>query len=226
MSSFLFKKIGMHHCRHKFAYFLITKFEGNINMILETNWELENVTFSGIWITSHWNRVYRTNKSWKSFTQIEFHFISIRFNSESWKSEVIFSYPKKMAPLCVFCPKLSLENSSSDVSPGGRQSKSFSKLHFWLDLIQNVGNQKSSLVTPRWCRCECFAQSLVDVSSWWATIKTLLKASLPTLTLSLSLLTKSFIFKIGGWWGVKPFSGGDQLKLENAPGIHSVGFMS
>ena len=164
MSSFLFKKIGMHHCLHKFAYFLITKFEGNINMILETNWELENVTFSGIWITSHWNRVYRTNKSWKSFTQIEFHFISIRFNSESWKSEVIFSYPK-MAPLWVFCPKLSLNSSSSDVSPGGRQSKSFSKSF-------------SKLHYP----------------------------------LSLSLLTKSFISKIGCWWGVKPFSGGDQLK--------------
>ena len=167
----------MHRCLHlKFAYFLITKFEGNINMILEvwatglgkckyeTNWELENVTFSGIWITSHWNGVYRTNKSWKSFTQIEFHFISIRFNSESWKSEVIFSYPK-MAPLWVFCPKLSLNSSSSDVSPGGRQSKSFSKSF-------------SKLHYP----------------------------------LSLSLLTKSFIFKIGCWWGVKPFSGGDQLK--------------
>ena len=155
----------MIHCLHlKFAYFLITKFGGNVNMILEANWELENVTFSGIWITSHWNGVYRTNKSWKSFTQIEFHFISIRFNSESWKSEVIFSYPK-MAPLWVFCPKLSLNSSSSDVSPGGRQSKSFSKSF-------------SKLHYP----------------------------------LSLSLLTKSFISKIGCWWGVKPFSGGDQLK--------------
>ena len=80
----------------------------------ETNWELENVSFSGIWVTSHWHRVYQTNKSWKSFTQIEFQFISIRFDSESWKSKVIFGY-SEIAPLCVFCPKLSL-NPNSDVS--------------------------------------------------------------------------------------------------------------
>ena len=102
--------------------FLITNFEGNVNMMLglgnckyETNWELGNVSFSDIWITSHWNRVYRTNKSWTSFTQIEFHFISIEFNSECWKSKVIFGLNSKMAPLWVFCPKLGL-NSSWDVS--------------------------------------------------------------------------------------------------------------
>ena len=69
------------------------------------------------WHLSHkslTHRVYQTNKSWKSFTQIEFQFISIRFDSESCKSKVIFGY-SEIAPLCVFCPKLSL-NPNSDVS--------------------------------------------------------------------------------------------------------------
>ena len=109
----------------------------------ETNWELENVSFSGIWVTSHWHTgfIKQTNL--------------------------------------------------------GSHSHKLSFTTFQSDLIQNVGNPKSSSVTPRWRRCECFAQSLVWTVAEMFPPGELQSKSFSKLHYRLSLFTKSFI--LGCW---------------------------